>query len=96
MNRKAKRAAKYIDEHTCLPSGTLEGGVHIEMCGRGEIMIDGRCSVIDLNDNFIVLNTSSGVLSIYGVRLQIVTLDPGEAVIRGEISGIRFGEEAAK
>lgn len=91
-NKRSMSIIDSINENVDLPSGVLLGETHIELNSNKEIIVDGRCSVIEYGDTQIRLNTKSGVLRITGLHLSIVTMSRSCVEIKGKISSVDFCE----
>lgn len=71
----------------------------IEMTDRTNICITGVSDVINFDESSVVLDTSTGILSIDGQELHIVSLnvDNGEIAISGSsINGIIYPQSFGK
>jgi len=70
----------------------------IEMTDRSSLSVSGVSDVINFDETSVVLETSGGILSIYGQELRIVNLnvDSGEIAVSGSINGIIYPQSFSK
>ena len=91
-NRKAK-SEKIIDSISRsldIPADAVFGCAHIELSGNREAIVEGCCGVLEYGDNFISLNTGKQTVRICGCDLTIVSMQNGQAIIKGIITGLDY------
>ena len=91
--RNVTRAESIIDSITRnldLPQDALSGYAHIEISGNREAIIEGCQGVLEYNDNLIALNTGRLTVRICGCGLTIVSMQNGQAIIKGTITGVDY------
>lgn len=91
-NRRVGKLLSEINDRIELPSGILSGGVHIELNSNREMLIDGKCSIMEYTDETVILNTQNGILKIAGAHLDILSMSRTSAVISGKIISLQFSE----
>ena len=91
--KNANRGEKIIESITRsldLPQDAVSGYAHIEISGNREAIIEGCQGVLEYGDNRIALNTGRLTVRICGCNLTIVSMQNGQAVIKGTITGIDY------
>lgn len=91
--RKEKRGEKIIDSITRsldLPVDAVSGYAHIELCGNREAIIEGCQGVLEYSDSVIALNTGRLTVRVCGCELTIVSMQNGQAVIKGIITCLDY------
>lgn len=73
-----------------LPQDAVSGYAHIELSGNREAIIEGCQGVIEYGDNLISLNTGKLTVRVCGCGLTIVSMQNGQAVIKGTITGVDY------
>ncbi len=66
-----------------LPEDALTSGARVTMIGRGCVLVEGQCGVIELGGACIRLRTRDGVLSVLGDALELRKLTADAALIAG-------------
>lgn len=74
-----------------IPVDAVSAFAHIEMSGNREIAVDGCLGVLEYGENTISLNTGRLIVKICGCDLTIVSMQNGQAVIKGTITCVDFG-----
>jgi len=74
-----------------IPIDALAGFAHIEMSGNREISVDGCLGVLEYGENSISLNTGRLTVKICGCDLTVVSMQNGQAVIKGTVTCVDFG-----
>ena len=67
-----------------LPEDALLSGARVTMMGRGCVVVEGPCAVMELGSARIRLSTKSGVVSVQGQELRLRELTQNAAMIEGE------------
>ena len=67
-----------------LPEDALSAGVRVTMMGRGCVLVEGRCCVVELSGGRIRLGTRDGVIAVLGQGLRLRELTAEAAMIEGE------------
>ncbi len=91
--QKEKRAEKILDSISRsfdLPQDALSGYAHIEIIGNKEVLVDGCQGVLEYGDCVIALNTGRLTVRICGCELTVISMQNGQAIIRGIITGVEF------
>lgn len=91
--RRNGRNEKMIDSISRgldLPPEAISGYAHIELCGNKEAIIDGCQGVLEYSDSVIALNTGRLTVRICGCELTVVSMQDGQAVIKGIITGLDY------
>ena len=91
--RIGNRGEKIIDSITRsldLPQEAVSGYAHIELSGNREAIIEGCQGVLEYSDCLIALNTGKLTVRICGCDLTIVSMQNGQAIIKGTITGVDY------
>mgnify|MGYP003290789285 CR=1 FL=1 len=91
--RTDRRSEKIIDTITDsfdLPCDALGGYAHIEISGNKEVLVDGCQGVLEYGDCVIALNTGRLTVRICGCELTVVSMQNGQAIVKGIVTGIEF------
>lgn len=89
--RTEKRSEKILDalsRNLDLPQDAVSGYAHIELSGNREAIIEGCRGVLEYSDCAIALNTGRQTVRICGCELTVVSMQNGQAVIKGIITSI--------
>ena len=73
-----------------IPAGTLTKGAQIVLSSNREATIEGCRGVLEYGDDRIRLSTGSSVIRFTGSELEIKSLSPGHAAIKGFIVSIEL------
>lgn len=93
MRKKTCRRDRIIDSisrNLDLPQDAVSGYAHIEMSGNREVIIEGCQGVLEYSDSVIALNTGRLTVRICGCELSIVSMQNGQAIIKGIITGLDY------
>lgn len=93
MKNNFSRKEKIIDKVSRtldLPQDAVSGYAHIEINGNREAIVEGCQGVLEYCDNLIALNTGRLTVRINGCGLSIVSMQNGQAIIKGTISGMDY------
>lgn len=88
--RRSEKILDSISRSLDLPQDTVSGYAHIEIIGNREAIIEGCQGVLEYGDNVIALNTGRLTVRICGCELTIVSMQNGQAVIKGIITGVDY------
>lgn len=88
--KRTERIIDTIGRTFDLPQDTLAGYAHIEISGNKEVLIDGCQGVLEYGDSAIALNTGRLTVRICGCELTVVSMQNGQAIIRGTVTGVEF------
>lgn len=91
--RNSGRAESIMDSITRsldLPQDAVSGYAHIEISGNREAIIEGCQGVLEYGDNLIALNTGKLTVRICGCGLTIISMQNGQAIIKGTITGLDY------
>lgn len=91
--RRDSRGEKIIDSISRsldLPADAVSDYAHIELSGNREAIIEGCIGVLEYSDNAIALNTGKLTVRICGCELTIVSMQNGQAVIKGIITCVDY------
>ena len=91
--RNTNRGEKILESITRsldLPQDAVSGYAHIELSGNREAIIEGCRGVLEYGDNLIALNTGRLTVRVCGCNLTIVSMQNGQAVIKGTITGVDY------
>lgn len=87
---RSERILDSISRSLDLPQDTVSGYAHIEITGNREVIIEGCEGVLEYSDSVIALNTGRLTVRISGCELTIVSMQNGQAIIKGIITGVDY------
>ncbi len=87
---RSERILDSISRNLDLPQDAVSGYAHIEISGNREAIIEGCQGVLEYGDSVIALNTGKLTVRICGCELTIVSMQNGQAVIKGIITGLDY------
>lgn len=87
---KAEEIIESISRNFDLPQDALAGYAHIELNGNREAIIEGCQGVIEYGDTLISLNMGKLTVRVCGCGLTIISMQNGQTIIRGTITGVDF------
>lgn len=87
---RRERIIDSISRSLDLPQDTVSGYAHIELSGNREAIVEGCQGVLEYGDSVIALNTGKLTVRICGCELTIVSMQNGQAVIKGIITGVDY------
>lgn len=73
-----------------IPAGTLTKGAQIVLSSNREATIEGCKGVLEYSGDKIRLSTGNSIIRFSGSELEIKSLSPGHAAIKGFIVSIEF------
>jgi sporulation protein YqfC len=73
-----------------MPQSAMGGGMHIELSGNTEAVVDGCVGVLEYDENIIRLAGKKMSVRFTGRRLQLKVLTHDSAVLEGFILGVEF------
>lgn len=91
--KKESRGEKLLDSisrNLDLPQDAVSGYAHIEISGNREVIVEGCQGVLEYGDCAISLNTGKLTVRISGCELTIISMQNGQAVIKGIITGVDY------
>ncbi|MBQ2848280.1 MAG: YabP/YqfC family sporulation protein [Clostridia bacterium] len=89
-NNRGERIIESITRNLDLPQDAVSGYAHIEISGNREAIIEGCQGVLEYGDNLIALNTGRLTVRVCGCGLTIVSMQNGQAIIKGTITGVDY------
>lgn len=89
-NCRKERITDAVSTVLDLPRDAVSGYAHIEMNGNREIIVEGCQGVLEYGDNIISLNTGRLTVRICGCELSIISMQGGQAIIRGIITAVEY------
>ncbi len=87
---RAENILDSISRSLDLPQDAVSGYAHIEISGNREAIIEGCQGVLEYSDSLIALNTGKLTVRVCGYCLTIVSMQNGQAVIKGTITGVDY------
>lgn len=88
--KRSERIIDAISRSFDLPQDALGSYAHIEISGNSEVLVDGCQGVLEYGDCAIALNTGRLTVRICGCELTVVSMQNGQAIIKGVITGVEF------
>ena len=73
-----------------LPEGSLTGESRLEIYAGRRAVMDGRCRVLDCEEDLIRLHTGGGVVCFRGRELSIAAFSSHSAVVEGRPCAVEF------
>ena len=80
MGKKLRRMTLFCG----LPEDALLSLARVTMMGRGCVLIEGQCTVVELGSERIRLRTREGVIAVQGCGLRLRETTGEAAMIEGE------------
>ncbi len=65
----------------------------LEVYGTGELMLTGCKGLLDFSDQFVLCDTVSGIVRVYGKELSVCAYRADLLLVCGCIRDISFGED---
>lgn len=90
VESRSERILDSISRSLDLPQDTVSGYAHIEISGNREVIVEGCQGVLEYSDSVIALNTGKLTVRICGCELTIISMQSGQAVIKGIITGVDY------
>lgn len=87
---KSEKIIDAVSRTLDIPADAVFGYAHIELSGNREAIVEGCCGVLEYSDNIIALNTGKLTVRICGCDLTIVSMQNGQAIIKGIITGLDY------
>lgn len=87
---RAENLMDSIARNLDLPQDVISGYAHVELSGNKEAIIEGCCGVLEYGENVIALNTGRLTVRVFGCGLTIVSMQNGQAIIKGTITGVDY------
>lgn len=87
---RSERLLDSISRSLDLPQDVVSGYVHIEISGNREVIVEGCEGVLEYGECSISLNTGRLTVRVNGCELTIVSMQNGQAVIKGIITGVDY------
>lgn len=87
---RSERILDTISRSLDLPQDAVSAYAHIEISGNREAIIEGCQGVLEYGDSVIALNTGRLTVRVCGCELTIVSMQNGQAVIKGIITGVEY------
>lgn len=90
-DERRERLMESVTRSLDIPQDSFGGCAHIELRGNREAIVDGCCGVLEYCDDAIALNTGRLTVRFRGCDLTILSMQNGQAIIKGMISSIEYG-----
>ena len=87
---KSEKIIDSISRSLDIPADAVFGYAHIELNGNREAIVEGCCGVLEYGDSVIALNTGRLTVRICGCELTIVSMQNGQAIIKGIITCLDY------
>lgn len=87
---RGERILDSISRSLDLPQDAVSGYAHIEISGNREVIVEGCQGVLEYGDCAIALNTGRLTVRVNGCDLTIVSMQNGQAIIKGIITGVDY------
>lgn len=87
---RRERILESVSRSLDIPQDTFGGCAHVEIRGNTQAIVDGCCGVLEYSDNAISLNTGRMTVCFRGCDLTILSMQNGQAVIKGLICSLEY------
>ncbi len=87
---RSERILDSISRSLDLPQDTVSGYAHTEIVGNREVIVEGCEGVLEYSDTVIALNTGRLTVRICGCELTVISMQNGQAVIKGIVTGVEY------
>ena len=84
------RVRRKMERWLELPEGSLTGEARLEIYAGRRAVMDGRCAVLDCEEDLIRLRIGGGVLCFRGRELCIAAFSATGAVVEGRLCAVEF------
>ena len=81
-----RQAEQFLD----LPDGALTGEVSVEIDGTHRVSVNGRCEILEYEQDLVRLRVKTGEIRIGGDGLALACLQTDGATVRGRILSVEF------
>ena len=90
ISLKKKKILSSMTNALELPKGMLDGEPHIEILSNKEIVIDGKCTVLEYTDCAVRICCGQNIIKFIGRDLNINNISAGGIKINGYVCTIDF------
>ena len=87
---RSERILDTISRSLDLPQEAVGGYAHIEISGNREVIVEGCQGVLEYGESVIALNTGRLTVRICGCDLTVISMQNGQAVIKGVVTGVEY------
>ena len=78
-----------------MPEDVILRVPQVELMGRGHLRLDHYKSILEFNENRLVVTTSQGVYTVEGEKIRICFAKMGELDAEGVFTSVRLGGDSA-
>lgn len=89
-NTRTENIIESITRSLDLPQDAVSGYAHVEISGNSEVIVEGCQGVLEYGDSLIALNTGRLTVRVCGCGLTIISMQNGQAIIKGTITGVDY------
>lgn len=90
MNKKTYKIKESLSNALELPKDIVLDVAKVTMTGCNNVTVENHKGILEYNEDQIRVNTSSGILTISGSKLNIKSILQEEITITGEINCVSY------
>jgi sporulation protein YqfC len=90
MKKKTYKIKETLSNALELPKDIILDVAKVTLIGSNNIAVENHKGILEYNEDQIRVNTSSGILTIHGSKLNIKSILQEEITITGEISSVNY------
>ncbi|MFL0251183.1 sporulation protein YqfC [Clostridium neuense] len=68
--------------------------IDISILGNEEISIENHKEILTFNENLIEVSTTSGIIRVKGIKLEILFIGKSTIIIGGKFKAIMYGDDS--
>jgi len=88
--KKMRSAAGKISQALDIPSEALTGIIRVTVTGTQDVRVESHEGLIEYDTSLISVNCGEKIVSIYGKKLELVSMNADELMIHGDISRLEY------
>ncbi|HYE08968.1 MAG TPA: sporulation protein YqfC [Patescibacteria group bacterium] len=90
MKKKTYKIKETLSNALELPKDIILDVAKVTLIGSNNIAVENHKGILEYNEDQIRVNTSSGILTIHGSKLNIKSILQEEITITGEINSVSY------
>lgn len=90
MEKKINKTKSNLAEKLDLPRDIVLNLPKVTITGDNEIIIENHKGVVAFNDDMIKVNTSAGIMCIYGRKFEILFMSGSTVNISGKFRSVEY------
>ena len=90
MNKKTYKIKESLSNALELPKDIILDVAKVTLTGSNTVTVENHKGILEYNEDQIRINTSSGILTISGSKLNIKSILQEEITISGEVNSVSY------